>query len=73
MADDVDRASEIEEARILKSLGAITREMADLSPNIECIDCGDEIEEERRRCMPSAKRCFVCQKLHERPLRVKRF
>lgn len=72
MADDADRASEIEEARILKSLGLISKEMTDLSPNIDCIDCGDEIEEERRRCMPSAKRCHRCQTLYERPLRVKR-
>lgn len=73
MADDVDRASELEEARVLKSLGAITREITDFSASIDCIDCGDEIDEDRRRCMPSAKRCFLCQNLYERPRRVRRF
>jgi len=71
--DEVDRASELEEQRIRKSLGAIVREMRTENPDIECIECGEEIEEERRRILPSARRCFICQELHERPRRVKRF
>ena len=73
MADDADRASELEQMRILSSIGAIKKQISDVSPDIDCIDCGDEIEEERRRLMPSARRCFVCQDKHERPLRVKRY
>lgn len=72
MADDADRAADLEQARILNSLTAIKREITTVNTEIECIECGDEIEEERRRLMPSAKRCFVCQELHERPRRVKR-
>lgn len=73
MADDVDRASELEQVRIENSLGAIAKQMMDFSSSIECIECGEEIEEERRRILPSAKRCFICQEKHERPLRVRRF
>lgn len=31
-----------------------------------CVDCGEEIEAQRRQAMPSAIRCVVCQKKHER-------
>lgn len=70
--DEADRASELEEERIRKSLAAIALEMKGENPDVDCIDCGEEIEEERRRIMPSAKRCFTCQDLYERPRRVKR-
>lgn len=32
----------------------------------ECGDCGDEISEERRAAMPSARRCAVCETRRER-------
>ena len=31
-----------------------------------CIDCGDEITFERLLAYPTAKRCFACQRQHER-------
>ena len=31
-----------------------------------CRVCGDDIEEDRRRALPSAERCIVCQERHER-------
>lgn len=34
-----------------------------------CGSCGDEIEAERRRAMPSATRCIDCQGRHERSAR----
>lgn len=71
--DDIDRASELEEARILRGLGAISKEMSDHNEDIECIDCGEEIEEERRAVLPSAKRCVQCQQLHEKTSRVRRY
>jgi DnaK suppressor protein len=70
--DEADRASELEQERIRKSLVAIAIEMKAENPDIECIECGEEIEEERRRILPSARRCYLCQELHERPRRVKR-
>lgn len=73
MADDADRASELEQVRILNSLGAIQKQITEVNTDIDCIECGDEIEAERRRLMPSARRCFICQDKHERPRRVKRF
>ncbi len=33
---------------------------------IECEECGKPIGEARRRAMPSATRCVVCQTIHER-------
>lgn len=71
--DEADRANELEEERVRKKLAAIALEMKDENPDIECIECGEEIEEERRRILPSARRCFRCQELFERPRRVKRY
>ena len=31
-----------------------------------CIDCGGDIGFERLRAYPTAKRCFVCQRQHEK-------
>lgn len=31
----------------------------------ECVDCGREISEARRRAYPSATRCVACQELFE--------
>lgn len=33
---------------------------------VNCIDCGEEIEATRRQVMPSAIRCIECQQQHER-------
>ncbi|WP_457812940.1 TraR/DksA C4-type zinc finger protein [Sinorhizobium meliloti] len=35
----------------------------------ECEECGKPIGEARRRAMPSATRCILCQDTHERELR----
>ncbi|WP_085025578.1 TraR/DksA C4-type zinc finger protein [Ensifer aridi] len=35
----------------------------------ECEDCGKPIGEARRRAMPSATRCVICQTIHEREQR----
>lgn len=31
-----------------------------------CVDCGAEIEFERMRSYPTAKRCYICQQQHEK-------
>ena len=31
-----------------------------------CVDCGAEIEFERMRSYPTAKRCYTCQQQHEK-------
>lgn len=33
---------------------------------IECIDCGEDIPEERKLKIPSAERCVFCQSLYEK-------
>lgn len=71
--DDVDVANQLEEARIFKGLVAIKNEVTQVNEDDYCMDCGDEIDEDRRRAMPSAKRCLNCQKQWEKLNRVKRF
>lgn len=71
--DDADRASDIELARVQKSLLNIKQELNFEPDDIYCIECGDEIPEERRNAMPNCVRCVTCQDLDERPRRVKRF
>jgi phage/conjugal plasmid C-4 type zinc finger TraR family protein len=63
--DQLDEAQALEErernecieraAAQLKTVGAI-----------HCVVCGEEIEPERRRAMPSATRCTECQDRRER-------
>lgn len=36
---------------------------------VECEECGKPIGEARRRAMPSATRCILCQDVHEREQR----
>jgi len=71
--DDADRASDIELARVQKSLLSIKKELKFEPDDIYCIECGDEIPEERRHAMPNCIRCVTCQELDERPRRVKRY
>lgn len=71
--DDVDRANEIEAALIQRGLRKIHNELREVSTEINCIECDEEIDEERRKLVPNAIRCFRCQDLYERPRRVKRF
>jgi phage/conjugal plasmid C-4 type zinc finger TraR family protein len=58
-AEDFQRQQdELRVARIRASL--------DGEGDVICRDCGDPIEEERRKAMPSATRCFPCQNIVER-------
>lgn len=41
---------------------------ADEASNMTCIDCGAEIQEERRMVMPGCMRCVLCQAKIERGL-----
>lgn len=71
--DDADRAIDIEQARVERSLLSIKRELKHTPEDIECIECGEEISEDRRKAMPNCTRCFICQELYEKPRRVRRF
>lgn len=60
MADDIDRASEVE---ALQRAAAISFHRLD--PNAvsseECDECGDKIEEARRRAYPGCRLCVSCK------------
>lgn len=71
--DDADRATELELERVHKRLSSINRDLKARPEDIYCIECGDEIPEDRRNAMPNCTRCVTCQELDERPRRVKRF
>jgi len=71
--DEIDLANEIEQARVYRSLVAIKKEISEINEDIYCIDCDEEIDEERRQILPSAKRCLRCQQQWEKMHRVKKF
>lgn len=70
--DEIDQASEIEQARVAERLSRLAKEMA-ARGSPECTECGEDIEEERLQAMPSARRCIKCQVEHEKFARVRRF
>jgi len=62
MSDIVDRADIEIEREKQRELNRIAQSLEE-SGIIDCIDCGDEIPEDRREAMPSAKRCMDCEDL----------
>jgi phage/conjugal plasmid C-4 type zinc finger TraR family protein len=70
--DDGDRAQQREEfirgaalsATRLKVTTALARAGA-----ADCVDCDDPIPEDRRKALPSAKRCVGCQEDFEKRTR----
>jgi phage/conjugal plasmid C-4 type zinc finger TraR family protein len=68
MVDVVDIAQATEERHRAAALAAAT---SDRRPPVvpagdTCIDCADEIPEERREAEPDTRRCLVCQERRER-------
>ena len=62
---DVDNAMIGMELSELRDIAA-ARERMKRGDYGTCIDCGQEIDYERLRAYPTAKRCTRCQGLHER-------
>lgn len=60
MSDIVDRANTEADAWTAERIRQITRT---LTPNdvTECIDCGEDIEPQRKKALPWAVRCTKCQ------------
>ena len=44
-----------------KSLDSVREELNRVSPNINCLDCGDPIGAARKKAVPSSKYCIDCQ------------
>jgi phage/conjugal plasmid C-4 type zinc finger TraR family protein len=67
--DEDDRVVEAEVALLDRQREAVIvgiRARLDEPGAEECRDCGEEIDEARRKAMPSAVRCVRCQGLFER-------
>lgn len=60
MSDIVDRANTEADAWTAERIRQITRT---LTPNdvTECINCGEDIEPQRKKALPWAVRCTKCQ------------
>lgn len=62
---DFDLADQMAEAERSSAIFAAQRALSGAGA-LDCIDCGLEIPEARRKATPSAKRCIVCQTCVER-------
>jgi phage/conjugal plasmid C-4 type zinc finger TraR family protein len=72
MGDIIDKAQQYDEFHRERAVDACLtslRQAAAHAPVIDCIDCGEEIPEARRRAVPTAARCIGCQEKHERRTR----
>jgi phage/conjugal plasmid C-4 type zinc finger TraR family protein len=68
VTDELDRAQVWEEAERTAGVTRITRRVAAIGP-ARCVECGEEIEAERRAVLPSAVRCMACEDELERERR----
>ncbi len=63
--DPTDRAQATAEQFTQQAINA-ARSKPGASTLAECIDCGIEIPEKRRKAAPGCTRCVGCQQEHER-------
>lgn len=73
MADDIDRAQELDALELSDALAR--QALANRNDNLTaltCIDCDDEIPAARRKAAPGCKRCVACQADFERLARHER-
>lgn len=62
MADLIDQAFEYEQANLTEALYQhANRAATENNPDIECVECGVEIPEARRKARPGCLRCVTCQ------------
>jgi phage/conjugal plasmid C-4 type zinc finger TraR family protein len=60
----LDRADELAEAERESGIKSARRALSRKGPP-DCIECGKPIGERRRKVLPSATRCYLCQEAHE--------
>lgn len=70
MADDIDRAHELEELHRAAAIKAALKRQPYPPQDIDCgkvfcIDCGDEVPPARLRVEPLTPWCVQCQNYHE--------
>ncbi len=60
--DPIDLASEFEQRELEANLSIALAAARQTGESEEfCVDCGEEIPEQRRRAVPGCKRCVSCQ------------
>lgn len=67
--DEADRAEALERRARERGVAAASAAAAELHRPRDpepCEDCGEQIEAERRRAVPGARRCVECQAARER-------
>lgn len=65
--DVIDQAQDFEQAARARKIASMRiPKYSDPNENRECVDCGEDIPEERRIAAPWTKRCVDCQSLAER-------
>lgn len=69
MADNADRAVAQTEVLDQHRLANRPRLRRRLDPGIDCLSCGEEIPEDRRRLLPGCCLCVDCQEDAERVMR----
>ncbi|KQC03137.1 MAG: hypothetical protein APR55_07065 [Methanolinea sp. SDB] len=67
--DDCDCAAELSEIYLANALAKQrAKTQAGGISRSECIDCGEEIPEDRRLAAPGCERCVRCQAIFERKI-----
>lgn len=64
MTDVIDAAQKTEELWRGQAM-ARSRQLQTSPGKRDCVDCGEQIEPERRAANPSAFRCIECQRISE--------
>ena len=65
MADEADIANEYTEHGLEKAIQSVRANTYQGESALECVECGDEIPEARRKALPGVKRCVECQSRYE--------
>lgn len=66
--DQADIADEVITAYLERAIAAargIREEARQLSSFVNCIECGEQIPEQRRIAIPTCIRCVSCEEIHE--------
>lgn len=59
--DNADRAQELIEQNLADAMQARRQEQSRAASAHECMDCGEDIPQERRNLVPGCVRCTECE------------
>lgn len=66
MADEADRAEQIQSDHIDRTLALRRAKQSDQPSAVQCVDCDEPIPERRRTLLPGVQRCVFCAEYAER-------